>query len=265
MSSRIGLRRVTIGSGRWSHDSERDRLLLCERHAGQGLRLAVLDRPGPHRCRAGCPCGSSPRAGACRPGVTKPLILVSSAVLIAGRVSPPLSIAALNAHSAVAVSTSKFETGRSSIFCSSAACARTGFVFGRNAQTVPRYELMIAPLTSRAVPGRNCGEMFAPVSTSCCGSWSCLNCLTIVAPAGVAVQSQSACAPESFTFVSSAEKSVDAGREDRRVDDLEPVLARELRDLRRAVAPEAAVVAHQPDLLDPQLAKVRGLVVRVQA
>src|SRR6266545_1166720 len=66
---------------------------------------------------------------------------------------------------------------------------------------------MIAPLTSPHVPCRNCGEAFAPVRTSCCGRRSALNCLTIVEPAGVAVQSQSACAFEFLTFVRSAVKS----------------------------------------------------------
>jgi hypothetical protein len=44
------------------------------------------------------------------PGVTNFFSFVSIAVLIAARVVPPRSIAALNVHSAVAASTSKFET-----------------------------------------------------------------------------------------------------------------------------------------------------------
>ena len=51
----------------------------------------------------------------------------------------------------------------------------------------------------------------APVRTSCWDSCSCLNCFTIVGPAGVAVHSQSAWASEFLILVSSAEKSVDAG------------------------------------------------------
>ena len=109
------------------------------------------------------------------------------------------------------MSTSKFDTSRLIIFCSSAACARTGFVFGSFSQTVPRYELITAPLTSGQLPERNCGDMLAPVSTSRCGSCSCRNCFTIVDPAGVAVHSHSAWAPEFFAFVSSAVKSVVAG------------------------------------------------------
>ena len=130
---------------------------------------------------------------------------------------------------------------------------------------MPTNELMIAPSTSPQVPWRKLSGRFAPVRTSCCGSWSCLNCLTIVAPAGVAVQSQSACAPESFTLVSSAEKSVDAGEKIVVSTIWSPYLLASFCDLRRAVPAEAAVVAHQPDLLDPELAQVRGFVVRVQA
>ena len=145
------------------------------------------------------------------PGVTNPLSFVSIAVLIAAREKPPRSIAALNAHRAVPVSTSKLETSRRIIRCRSAPCARTGFFLGNDSHTVPRYELMIAPLTAGQFPDRNCGDRFAPVSTSRCGSCSDRNCFTIVDPAGVAVQSHRAWAPEFFTLVSSAVKSVVAG------------------------------------------------------
>ena len=105
----------------------------------------------------------------------------------------------------------ELETGRLRMLRSRAACLRTGSVFGRKVHAVARNEFTIAPFTSPQVPCRNCGETFAPVSTSRCGSCSCLNCFTIVAPAGVAVQSHSAWASEFLIRVSSAEKSVDVG------------------------------------------------------
>src|SRR4029450_7092766 len=127
------------------------------------------------------------------------------------RVAPPLSIAALYAQRGPAASPSKLETGRLRTLRSRAASLRTGFVFGRNVHAVARNEFTIAPFTAPHVPWRTSGETFAPVSTSRCGSCSCLNCFTIVGPAGVAVQSHSAWALEFLIRVSSAEKSVDVG------------------------------------------------------
>ena len=68
-----------------------------------------------------------------------------------------------------------------------------------------------APLTSGHVPCRNCGARFPPVRTRRCESWSWRNSFTIVAAAGVTVQSQSAWALEFLIRVSSAVKLVVVG------------------------------------------------------
>ena len=128
--------------------------LLRERRAEQRSDLAVLDPPHPHRVELEA-LMVLPREEDLPAGVTSPRSFVSSASLILSRVAPPLSIAALYAQSAPAASPSKFETGRLRIFRSSAACARTGFDFGRNVHAVARNELTIAPFTSPHVPWRN--------------------------------------------------------------------------------------------------------------
>ena len=79
------------------------------------------------------------------------------------RVALPFSIAALYAQSAAAVSPSKFETGRFSIFWSKAACTRTGLFLGRNDQAVARKEFTMAPFTSPHVP---CQELRRHVGAS---------------------------------------------------------------------------------------------------
>ena len=93
------------------------------------------------------------------PGVTRPLILVSSAVLIADRVNPPFSIAALNAQSAdrgVGVEVRHVRV-RSSSAAAPPASARAPTRGSSSAGTPRRCranELMIAPSTSPQVPWR---------------------------------------------------------------------------------------------------------------
>ena len=89
---------------------------------GFGLQFLI----GPPTCsRAGDRCDSAfPTAAAIRPGVTRRLSFVSSAVLMPSRVGPPFSIAALNAYMDDAASTLKFESGCLSNDCTNAAGAR---------------------------------------------------------------------------------------------------------------------------------------------